>query len=117
MVPIKVLACDDKGEILDLFKMILNEPEFRVMTVQNSSTIFLAIDEFRPDKIVLDLKMPDRNGEEILQILKADARTACIPVIICSASLLGASSAQKFGADHFLMKPFDLDEFLEVLRN
>jgi CheY-like chemotaxis protein len=73
--------------------------------------------EHHPDLILLDLHLPDIPGEEVLQRLRADARTAGIPVVVLSADarpglikrLLGA------GARRFLTKPLDISELLKVL--
>jgi CheY-like chemotaxis protein len=67
-----------------------------------------------PDVILLDLHLPDIPGEEVLRRLRADARTATIPVIVVSADATPASLQRLLlgGANAYLTKPLDVDDFL-----
>jgi CheY-like chemotaxis protein len=70
--------------------------------------------EHVPDVILLDLHLPDIPGEEVLRRLRADVRTATIPVIVVSADAT-PSSLQRLllgGANAYLTKPLDVDDFL-----
>ena len=73
--------------------------------------------EHRPALILLDLHLPDVPGEEVLRELRADARTAAIPVVVISADATGAAIARlrNAGADDYLTKPLDLEEFLSTV--
>ena len=115
--PIKILACDDQQEILELYSEVLRFPEFRVLGIRKSEEIVPAIEDFQPDKILLDLRMPLLHGEDILMTLKASPFMAKIPVIVCSADFHGQEIADKHGAEHFLMKPFDVNELRAILKN
>ncbi|MDB4892295.1 MAG: sensor protein [Gemmatimonadetes bacterium] len=70
--------------------------------------------EHVPDVILLDLHLPDIPGEEVLRRLRADARTATIPVIVVSADATPASLQRLIlgGANAYLTKPLDVDDFL-----
>jgi PAS domain S-box-containing protein len=73
--------------------------------------------EHRPDLVLLDLHLPDIPGEEVLRRLRADSRTASIPVVVISADATRDSldRLRLAGADAYLTKPLDLDEFLSTL--
>jgi CheY-like chemotaxis protein len=73
--------------------------------------------EHLPDVVLLDLHLPDISGEEVLRRLRADARTAAIPVIVVSADATKASldRLQMAGADAYLTKPLDVDDFLRTV--
>ncbi|HST59443.1 MAG TPA: PAS domain S-box protein [Longimicrobium sp.] len=73
--------------------------------------------EHRPDLVLLDLHLPDISGEEVLRRLRADARTADIPVVVISADATRDSldRLRIAGADAYLTKPLDLDDFLATL--
>ncbi|HYR08690.1 MAG TPA: PAS domain S-box protein, partial [Longimicrobium sp.] len=73
--------------------------------------------EHRPDLVLLDLHLPDIPGEEVLRRLRADARTADIPVVVISADATRDSldRLRTAGADAYLTKPLDLDDFLATL--
>ena len=67
--------------------------------------------------MLLDLHLPDLPGEEVLRRLRADARTAGIPVVVVSADATPASleRLRAAGADAYLTKPLDVDEFLAAV--
>jgi len=73
--------------------------------------------EHLPDVVLLDLHLPDLPGEEVLRRLRADARTRDIPVVVVSADATNASleRLQAAGADAYLTKPLDVDEFLRTV--
>jgi CheY-like chemotaxis protein len=73
--------------------------------------------EHRPDLVLLDLHLPDIQGDEVLRRLRADPRTAEIPVVVVSADATRASNdrLRALGADAYLSKPIDVEEFLETV--
>ena len=70
-----------------------------------------------PAVIILDLHLPDISGEEVLRRLRADPRTAGIPIVVVSADATSASldRLRAAGADAYLTKPLDVDEFLRAV--
>ncbi|HWK90316.1 MAG TPA: response regulator, partial [Longimicrobium sp.] len=96
---------------------LLMRPAWRLVpALQGQIGVELAR-EHRPDLVLLDLHLPDISGEEVLRRLRADERTASIPVIVISAdaTLDSLDRLRTAGADAYLTKPLDLDEFLEAL--
>ena len=73
--------------------------------------------EHRPDLILLDLHLPDIDGDEVLQRLRGDARTMSIPVIIVSADATPHQEERlkHGGAEAYLTKPFNVRELLSVI--
>lgn len=73
--------------------------------------------ETRPDLILLDLHLPDLEADGVLDRLRADPATMDIPVIIISADATRAAQARlrAAGANEYLTKPLDLDEFLATV--
>lgn len=69
-----------------------------------------------PQAVLLDLKLPDMSGWEALRILKEEAATADVPVIILSAQSIGKSSTLGLGADGWLQVPAQEGELIEELR-
>jgi PAS domain S-box-containing protein len=113
-----LLYVEDNLANLSLVEAILvSRPAWRtVPALQGQLGVELAR-EHRPDLVLLDLHLPDISGEEVLRRLRADERTARIPVVVISADAT-ATAAERLlaaGADGYLSKPIDVDEFLETL--
>jgi CheY-like chemotaxis protein len=118
--PATLLYIEDNLANLSLIETILaSRPKWRTLpALQGQLGVELAR-EHRPDLILLDLHLPDIPGDEVLRRLRADERTTHIPVVIISADAT-TSSRQRLenaGADGYLTKPLDLDEFLSTLEN
>jgi DNA-binding response OmpR family regulator len=115
----KVLIADDEHNIRNILDFSLHAEGFLVLSVLNGEDAFqLACDE-RPDLIILDIMMPGKSGIEICRDLKADARTASIPVILLTAC---AGTGDKeaglaAGADLYITKPFSPQNVIESVHD
>ncbi|MBW3572080.1 MAG: PAS domain S-box protein [Gemmatimonadetes bacterium] len=114
-----LLYVEDNLANLDLVEtFLLARPGWRLVpALQGRIGVELAR-EHRPDLVLLDLHLPDISGEEVLRRLRADPRTAAIPVVIISADATRDSvdRLRGAGADAYLTKPLDLDEFMATLQ-
>jgi CheY-like chemotaxis protein len=87
---------------------------FRVISTQEGKGALDMARREKPDLVVLDVMLPDMDGWEVLQALKADPATCDIPVLVCSALREEKRSVAK-GADGYLQKPVLYEDFLEAL--
>jgi CheY-like chemotaxis protein/two-component sensor histidine kinase len=113
-----ILYVEDNLANLSLVETFLaSHPSWRVIPALKGLVGVELAREHRPDLVLLDLHLPDVPGEEVLRRLRADARTADIPVLVISADATRESPARLLaaGADAYLTKPLDLDEFLTTL--
>ena len=105
-----ILAVDDNASNRDLLERRLRHEGHRVVTADSGKTALAILAESAFDLILLDLLMPDMNGIEVLERLKADERLYRIPVIMIS----GLSETEavirciEAGAEDYLPKPFNL---------
>jgi CheY-like chemotaxis protein len=106
----RVIVCDDDNSIVDIATIVLTDAGYDVIPVTNSSKIFETITSSMPDLVLIDLSMPDMNGEDIIHTLKQNPITRHIPVIIISGLENTGDIAKKTGADDFINKPFDIEE-------
>jgi PAS domain S-box-containing protein len=116
--PATLLYIEDNLANLSLVETFLAfRPGWRVIPALQGGIGLELARESRPDLVLLDLHLPDINGEEVLKRLRADERTASIPVIIISADATRATldRLRKAGADAYLTKPLDMDEFLDTV--
>jgi DNA-binding response OmpR family regulator len=116
--PLSIVLADDDSDILRLLERRLSRRGYAVVTASDGVAALGAVRSTGPDAVVLDRVMPTMSGEEVCAALKADERTAAIPVILLSAHASEREIVEGFGAgaDDYLTKPFDLDELDERLR-
>jgi CheY-like chemotaxis protein len=109
-----VLVVDDNPDVGDLFRRMLARSWYHPVPVRTAGRALRLAAEARPDCIVLDVVMPGQDGWEVLTTLQADARTAAIPVVVCSV-LPDRELALSLGAADFLAKPIGRPALLATL--
>jgi DNA-binding NtrC family response regulator len=106
----RILVIDDEQFSRDYFQKILGKSDFTVKTSSNGSEGLNSIKESSFDLVILDIRLPDGNGIEILRQIKE--MNSLTPVIMITAygTVENAVRAMKLGAFDFLMKPFEETE-------
>jgi len=110
-----ILCVEDEPEMIDLIRLILGRRGFEVKGATGGVEGLKMIREDHPDLILLDLMMPDMDGWEVYQQIKADEKTKGIPVIVVTAKaqsidkVLGLHIAK---VDDYIAKPFSPQELL-----
>lgn len=114
-----ILVIDDTPENLNLLSAMLTEQGYKVRSVTKGSTGLRGANAVPPDLILLDVNMPEMNGYEVCQHLKANDRTREIPVIFLSAlgDVLDKVKAFTVGGVDYITKPFQLEEVLARIEN
>ncbi len=111
-----VVCVEDEPEMIDLFRLILTRRGFEVIGAEGGQEGLDSIRAQRPALVLLDLMMPDMDGWEVYQQLKADDETKDIPVIVVTAKaqsidrVLGLHIAK---VDDYISKPFSPQELLD----
>ena len=109
-----IYVIDDSDTNLAMAEEAL-ENDFRVMTLPSAAKMFTLLQKITPDLILLDIEMPEMNGYEALERLKANALWSAIPVIFLTgtrdASIEEKSS--KLGAVGIVTKPFSPEILLK----
>lgn len=114
-----ILYVEDNLSNIQLVEQILetHRPSIRLITnMYGKNTVQFAID-YTPDLILLDLSLPDIHGSEVIKLLRAEPKTADIPVIILSAYAMSRQIEilLEAGAKDYLMKPIDVVQFLKMV--
>jgi DNA-binding response OmpR family regulator len=111
-----IVVVNDSPELLELAELLLRDEDFDVKVALMGTGALDLIRAALPDAVVLDVRLPDVSGWDILQALKLDPMTAEIPVLVCTAAVaeLRELEAQlaRMGVD-VLIKPFAIDTLLE----
>ncbi|MCM2275776.1 MAG: response regulator, partial [Candidatus Didemnitutus sp.] len=107
-MPTRILAVDDEPEITDLIRYHLTRAGYEVDTAANGWEALAAIQRHRPDLMLLDLMLPDLDGFGVCEILRREAATATIPIVIISAwaSPDSRNLGLELGALDYITKPF-----------
>lgn len=102
-------------------RRVLEDEQYQVSIWQDGKNAFPKVKSMVPDLLILDLKLGDISGQDVLKQVKADLTTADIPVIVYTAAVLEAeevshlieSEPQFYTAVHLLRKPFELTTLLD----
>lgn len=110
-----ILVIEDDTLVQRVLKLQLGSRGFPLEgCTDGASGVQRAVDE-RPAMIILDLMMPVMNGFDVLRALRADERTASIPVLVLTASHDATHRSASASADAFLTKPYSEDELLRAV--
>jgi signal transduction histidine kinase/CheY-like chemotaxis protein len=111
-----VLVVDDDPQSTELLKMYLQEAGYRVVVSASGNEALRLAQTLKPSAITLDIILPDKDGWQTLRELKADSRTAGIPVIIVSV-LQDDRSGADLDVAGYLVKPFSRADLLGRLES
>jgi len=108
--PSKILIIDDEEVVLDSCCQVLDGGRYQIATARDGTAGLRLAQEFGPDLVIVDLKMPGISGFEVLETLRA-ADPTIVAIVITGYSTVGSAvEAMKKGAFDFLPKPFTPDE-------
>ena len=111
----KILVVEDDRNILSMIQTVLETNGYQVLTAQRCQQGILMLSSHVPDLVVLDLGLPDMDGEEFIRITR---RSSMIPIIVLSARTdeKDKVSALDLGANDYITKPFGTAELLARVR-
>ncbi len=112
----RLLYIEDEQEMIDLVRLILNRRGFEIIGANGGREGLDTVRQMKPDLVLLDLMMPDMDGWDVYQQMKADPALANIPVIVVTAKaqsidkVLGLHIAR---VDDYISKPFSPQELVD----
>ena len=115
MKPIRILVIDDESVICDACELVLKEKGHRVDRCVTGRTGLHAIQQEEYEIILLDMKLPDIDGMEILQTVCRKTPVPRIIVMTGYSTMANAVQAMKLGAVDYLAKPFTEDELFSAI--
>ena len=116
MKSLNILVIDDEKVICDACKMVLGEKGHRIDVCLNGISGQAALKRKPYDILLLDMKLPDIDGMEILMGIMDSQPAPCVVVMSGYSTLSNALQAMKKGAADYLAKPFTDDELLEAVK-
>src|SRR5262249_55415233 len=116
----RIMIVDDEPAMVQLLEQLLSHAGYgTLLGITDPRTVEQRCDDFRPDLILLDLRMPIVDGVEVLKRLKQRRAELYLPVLVLTADVSRESkrAALEAGASDFVTKPFEQTELLLRVRN
>ena len=111
----KILIVDDQESILFFLQRTLSEEDYEVATAPNGAMALAVLDEEVPDLVLLDLKLPDFSGLEVLDRIQSIYPDLCVVMMTAFGDVDTAVKAMKAGAFDYVNKPINLEQLLLII--
>ncbi len=113
-----VLVVDDDKEVVRLMRAYLEKAGYSVLSAYDGETAVHMLRRERPDLLLLDLMLPDRDGFDITRLVRADPQLAQTPIIMLTARVEDVDKiiGLELGADDYVTKPYNPRELLARVR-
>jgi DNA-binding response OmpR family regulator len=113
-----ILIADDDEDLRLLVQVTLENPTYRILTAADGSKALDAVQQSRPDLLILDWMMPGLNGYEVITQLRQNPETVTIPVVMLTAKdgLEAQEQLASLAIAAYLVKPFSPLELIKKVR-
>ncbi len=111
---LNVLLAEDDATMLTLLETLLKMEGFQVATIKPDEDVIATLRIMKPDTLLLDVHLGERNGLEILDLIRGDRMISNTRVVMTSGMSIG-EECLRHGADDFLLKPYTPDELIDLL--
>src|SRR5690242_20979274 len=110
----QILLADDSITIQKVVELTFSDSEYKVTSVSGGGQALAKVRESRPDIILCDVIMPEKNGYEVTEALKSSPATKAIPIILLSGTFepFDEERARRVGADDWITKPFESQQLI-----
>jgi len=114
----QILIVEDNEKNMKLARDLLEAKGYAALAAVNGVDGVRLAKEHTPDLVLMDIQLPDINGIEAFEQLRADPRTAAIPIVAFTASVTPTDRTRvmQAGFDGFLSKPINIKEFLATIK-
>jgi two-component system cell cycle response regulator DivK len=118
MTGAQVLVVEDNEKNMKLFRDVLQASGYRLLEARTGERAMELAAEHQPNLVLMDIQLPDIDGVEALGRLRADARTASIPVVALTAQAMHGDRERFLdaGFDAYISKPVDVVEFVNTVK-
>ncbi|OGB29137.1 MAG: sigma-54-dependent Fis family transcriptional regulator [Burkholderiales bacterium RIFCSPLOWO2_12_FULL_61_40] len=110
-----ILIIDDEASLVSSLTFALEEEGYKVHGAASGAAGLLAVSDLQPDLVLLDLRLPDQTGLEVLEAMPRENGVPQVIMISAHGDTRAAVKAVKMGAADYLTKPFDLDDLLHTI--
>ncbi len=110
----RILAVDDDPDVRLLLTLILDAAGYDIGTARDAFEAQFLIDHTQPDLLLLDLMMPERDGWDVIEAVRANPATRDLPIVVMSAKF-SLFNTQDHGVQGYVRKPLDAMAMLDTL--
>lgn len=113
-----ILVVEDNPKNMKLVRDVLQATGYRILEATTGGRAVELASEHRPDLVLMDIQLPDIDGVEALVRLRADERTAAIPVLALTAQAMDGDRERFLAAgfDGYISKPVDIVELVATVK-
>jgi len=112
----KILLVEDDKNISTILSMILNKEGYQIITVESGASALTEIEENSFKVVLLDIKLPDMSGLEVLKRIKGRDPNTVVIIMTGFSSMEWAIEALRYGAYDYLEKPFDIEKLKIIIK-
>ncbi|MBI3005943.1 MAG: response regulator [Ignavibacteriales bacterium] len=114
-----ILLVEDEEQLIDIVASVLEEEGYEVRKSLTAEEALQQVPQYQPDLIISDMKMGGMDGFTLFQKVRSEPKVGNVPFIFLTALDDSASKkqAQALGATAYVTKPFDIDDFVKLVRN
>jgi len=111
----RVLVCDDEDSLRTILSAELTGAGYEVATAADGEEGIAEVKNQKFDLVMLDIKMPNKDGFEVLKFIKKEHPDVKVIMLTGFADLKNAIESKKYGAEDFVSKPYDLVDLLTTI--
>jgi len=112
----RILVIDDNETTLFLISYILTKEGYEVQTLLHAEKALENIQNYSPHLLLLDVNIGGHDGRVISREVRENSTNPNIKIVLISGELKEALNYEQYGADGFITKPFELDDFVKVIK-
>ena len=114
----QVVVVEDNARNMKLFREVLGSSGYKTLEAETGERAVALTTEHRPDLVLMDIHLPDIDGVEALRRLRANERTASVPVLALTAQAMEGDQERFLAAgfDGYLSKPVNIADLLDAVR-
>jgi CheY-like chemotaxis protein len=115
----KILLADDSITIQKVIELTFSDEDFEVVTVGNGRLALEKLNEVRPDVVLCDIVMPEKDGYEVCRQIKSNPTLSQVPVLLLTGAFepFDQDKAAQVGSDGFLAKPFEPETLIAKVKD
>jgi len=117
----KILIVDDELEVIQVTQNLLKKRGYDVLSFMNGEEALESLQNNHPDLMIIDYRLPGKNGDAIIHQIKSNKLTQHIPIILCTAQVSMKSptggNPRFIKPDSYLIKPFDIEDLLSQVKS